>query len=107
VDVEETAKQAAKAAKAAKAATTARKPQSEPKLSEISVKPTGARAKGTGAAAQLKQAARPISVEQRRQQIAEAAYFRAVSRGFEGGDPVADWLDAEREVDLLLGKTAD
>lgn len=112
MDVQETAKQAAqakaaKAAKAAQAAKAARKPQSEPKLSEISVKPTGARTKGAGAAARLKQAAGPISVEQRRQQIAEAAYFRAVSRGFEGGDPVADWLDAEREVDSFLGKTAD
>lgn len=109
MDMQETAKQVAqaKAAKAAQAAKVARQPQSDAKLAEISVKPTGARAKAAGAAAQLKQAAGPIPVEQRRQQIAEAAYFRAVSRGFEGGDPVADWLDAEREVDLLLGKTAD
>ena len=40
-----------------------------------------------------------VSVEQRRQLIAQAAYFRALSRGFEGGDPVADWLEAEQEVD--------
>ena len=39
-----------------------------------------------------------ISEEQRRSMIAEAAYYRAEKRGFQGGDPVADWLAAEREV---------
>jgi ABC-type transporter Mla subunit MlaD len=41
--------------------------------------------------------------------IEEAAYFRAQQRGFEGGDPVADWLEAESEIDRMLeggGKTA-
>ncbi|MFZ1827988.1 MAG: DUF2934 domain-containing protein [Candidatus Competibacteraceae bacterium] len=31
--------------------------------------------------------------------IAEAAYYRAERRGFQGGCPVADWLAAEREMD--------
>jgi hypothetical protein len=47
-----------------------------------------------------------ISSEQRHVLIAEAAYFRAESRGFEGGDPVEDWLAAEREVDQALGDAA-
>jgi chromosome segregation ATPase len=34
--------------------------------------------------------------------IADAAYFRAERRGFNGGDPVADWLEAEAEVDTGL-----
>lgn len=34
--------------------------------------------------------------------IAEAAYFRAASRGFQGGDPVQDWLAAEAEIDRVL-----
>jgi hypothetical protein len=34
--------------------------------------------------------------------IQEAAYFRAQRRGFVGGDPVSDWLEAEAEVDRLL-----
>jgi hypothetical protein len=34
--------------------------------------------------------------------IAEAAYMKAAERGFCGGDPVADWLESEREVDALL-----
>lgn len=40
----------------------------------------------------------------RHERIAEAAYFRAERRGFEGGDPVADWIDAEREVDAALDR---
>jgi hypothetical protein len=38
----------------------------------------------------------------RRAMIAEAAYYRAASRGFSGGDPVADWLAAEVEIDARL-----
>lgn len=34
----------------------------------------------------------------RRHRVAEAAYYRALARGFEGGDPVEDWLAAEREI---------
>jgi Protein of unknown function (DUF2934) len=35
----------------------------------------------------------------REDRIAVAAYYRAQRRGFTGGDPVADWLAAEAEVD--------
>lgn len=34
----------------------------------------------------------------REQLIAEAAYFRAERRGFEPGNEISDWLDAEAEV---------
>ena len=43
------------------------------------------------------------SPEERRRMIAEAAYFRAEKRGFAGGDPVEDWIVAERRVDEALG----
>jgi len=43
----------------------------------------------------------------RRALIAETAYLRAERRGFQGGDPVADWLESEKEVDLLLSRRAD
>jgi len=43
-----------------------------------------------------------VSHDLRRQMIAEAAYFRAARRGFNGGDPVADWVEAEAEVDARL-----
>lgn len=42
----------------------------------------------------------------RRQMIAEAAYLRAEKRGFASGDPLDDWLAAEREVDTRLTKRA-
>jgi len=39
---------------------------------------------------------------QRRAMIAEAAYVRAERRGFRGGNPEQDWLQAEIEVDRLF-----
>ncbi len=30
--------------------------------------------------------------------VAEAAYFRALQRGFLGGDAFDDWVEAEREI---------
>lgn len=44
---------------------------------------------------------KPSEVERRRM-IADAAYYRAERRGFSGGDPVADWLEAEAEVEARL-----
>jgi hypothetical protein len=34
--------------------------------------------------------------------IAEAAYFRAEHRGFNGGDPMVDWVEAEAEINAQL-----
>jgi hypothetical protein len=43
-----------------------------------------------------------LSPEELRQMIEQAAYFRAQQRGFSGGDPLEDWLVAEREINRLL-----
>jgi hypothetical protein len=43
-----------------------------------------------------------VSVEERQRMIAEAAYFRAQQRGFNGGDPLDDWLAAEQEINWTL-----
>lgn len=43
-----------------------------------------------------------VSSEERQRMIAEAAYFRAMQRGFASGDPLDDWLVAEREISHLL-----
>ena len=43
--------------------------------------------------------------KQRLLMIAEAAYFRAERRGFQGGDPVADWLEAEAEINARLASS--
>lgn len=45
------------------------------------------------------------SPTQREHMIAEAAYFRAERRGFQGGDPLDDWLQAEAEVDRMTAGT--
>jgi hypothetical protein len=37
--------------------------------------------------------------------VAEAAYYRAMQRGFIAGGEVEDWLAAEREIDRQLAGT--
>lgn len=44
-----------------------------------------------------------IDPELRHRMIAEAAYFMAEQRGFNGGDPVQDWLEAEAGITVMLG----
>jgi len=43
-----------------------------------------------------------VSDIERRRMIAEAAYYRALTRGFQGGNPTEDWLAAEREINRRL-----
>jgi hypothetical protein len=43
-----------------------------------------------------------VTPEERHRMIAETAYFLAQERGFAGGDPVSDWIEAERRVDRQL-----
>ena len=43
-----------------------------------------------------------VTSSQRQQMIAEAAYFKAERRGFNGGDAVRDWCEAEAEIDARL-----
>ena len=43
-----------------------------------------------------------VSWEERQRMIAEAAYYKAEHRGFQGGDPQRDWCEAEAEVDARL-----
>lgn len=44
------------------------------------------------------------AAEHHHEHVAVAAYFHAEHRGFIGGDPVADWLAAEAEIDAALNK---
>ncbi len=41
----------------------------------------------------------------REQMIAVAAYFRAQQRGFTPDKELSDWLEAEAEVENLLGRS--
>lgn len=44
----------------------------------------------------------PVSPEERWRLIAEAAYYRAQARGFQGGNAADDWAAAEAEIDRKL-----
>ena len=46
------------------------------------------------------------TADRRHSMIQTAAYLRAEKRGFQGGNPVQDWVDAEREIDTMLKGTA-
>jgi type IV secretory pathway TrbL component len=50
------------------------------------------------------QTSRSINTDQRHHLIAIEAYLRAEQRGFCGGDPLADWLAAEAEIDARLSR---
>jgi Protein of unknown function (DUF2934) len=45
-----------------------------------------------------------VSDDERRRMIAEAAYFIALRRDFDGGLELEDWLAAEAEVNAELGR---
>ena len=45
-----------------------------------------------------------LKPEERHRMVAEAAYYKAQKRGFRGGNPEADWVEAEAEVESSLAK---
>jgi len=49
---------------------------------------------------------RAVTLDQRHALITQTAHKRAAQRGFAAGDPLADWLEAEQEVDALLAQEA-
>jgi hypothetical protein len=86
-------------AKAGKKASTApAKPTGKSKAAVKTEKPKRAGAKRT-----KKAIPGMPSVEERQRMIAEAAYYRAQQRGFNGGDTMGDWLAAEAEINAALG----
>ena len=46
------------------------------------------------------------SPQMHREMVAVAAYYRAERRGFAPGDPTADWLEAEIEIEQQLKQAA-
>ncbi|MCK9285448.1 MAG: DUF2934 domain-containing protein [Rhodocyclaceae bacterium] len=42
----------------------------------------------------------------REQLISEAAYYKAEQRGFQPGNEMADWFEAEADVDSMLGNSS-
>ena len=59
------------------------------------------KAKGT----ETRRARVNVPADVRQKMIADAAYYIAERRGFQQGDPVADWVAAEAEIDELLTDT--
>lgn len=49
-----------------------------------------------------KPASTVITKEQREHMIAEAAYYMAEHRHFQGGDPIRDWFQAQMEIDSRI-----
>lgn len=43
-----------------------------------------------------------VTSEERHRLITEAAYYIAEKRGFQGGDPEQDWLNAAAQVDKMF-----
>ena len=43
-----------------------------------------------------------ITRQDRQHMIAEAAYYIAAQRDFNGGDPIRDWIEAERQINRVL-----
>jgi hypothetical protein len=88
----------------------ARKPVA--KSATTAAKKPALKVKGRSAAAAPAAAAKPhsrkaakapgVGAEQRRNYIEVAAYHIAERRGFAPGDPLADWVQAEAEIDRLL-----
>ena len=80
--------QSEKPKKAAKRTAQAKKTTTKPKTRKITSE------------------AAAITEDQRQQMIRDAAYFRALSRGFVGGSPEQDWIEAETEISALFEETA-
>lgn len=95
-------------ARTAKKATARRKKATSGTAAKAKPK-TGAKVSRTKAKSKAKaKSPLPVGVtsQQRHQLIAEAAFFRAEVREFRGGDPVQDWLEAEKEIDQALRDNA-
>ena len=94
------AKAAGAAAKksAAGKAPVAKKATASPKAAKAV--PPPAEAPVTGKAAVKKPAV--VSPEQRANYIEVAAFYIAERRGFVSGDPMADWLEAQAEIDRAI-----
>lgn len=69
--------------------------------------PSAGRVKSGSEASPEASGSNGITPERRHAMIAELAYLRAERRGFDGGDPLVDWLEGEREVDRLLTRRPD
>jgi len=66
--------------------------------------PASAKKPATPKATPAKAPKKAASHAQRNNYIEVAAYYIAERRGFAPGDPLADWAEAEAEIDRLLAE---
>ena len=95
-------------------ATTAKSPAAKTAKTKTATAKTGTTrtgtartAAGTARPAPVRPEPTPVSPETRDALIREAAYYRAERRGFAEGDPGADWVAAEAEIDQMLAAAPD
>lgn len=81
-------------------ATVAKKPTKA--AAAPKAKPIAAKKPAVKTAARKKSASATVTSEQRSNYVEIAAYYIAERRGFTPGDPLADWAEAETEIDRLL-----
>ncbi|HMM53441.1 MAG TPA: DUF2934 domain-containing protein [Candidatus Desulfobacillus sp.] len=67
---------------------------------------TASSRRGAGSSRNRRVRQETVTAEERQRLIAEAAYFKAERRGFACGGELADWIEAEAEIDALLGAAA-
>jgi len=111
-----TSKQQTKAPKTASSKTSKKPTKSQPTDKKTSVTNPHSSNKDTPAVKQTSDASSPpnktesikpadaISDELRLSMIAEAAYYRAAKRGFDGSNEEEDWLVAEAEIDAVINE---
>jgi hypothetical protein len=101
-----TTKPAAKAAvktPAKPAATAPAKAAAKPVTKAVAPAKTAAKKAAAPAKTGGRKKAAPISHDQRNHYVEIAAYYIAERHGFTPGREVADWAEAEAEIDRLLG----
>jgi hypothetical protein len=78
----------------------------ETKVKSSRSKRAGAEISGKRVKSEKSESAMPVVTdpEQRLGMIREAAYYIALNRGFNGGDPADDWIQAESQIDNLLAR---
>lgn len=86
------------------ATTQSKTTQTRKKAAKKAAKKTASKKRTTKSTAKTAVAPETPSGEARHRMIAEAAYFISLRRG--GGDPTADWLCAEEQIDATYSGSA-
>lgn len=84
-------------------ATEVRRSMAKSRTTSVAMKSSSGRS-GVKKATRKRKPSQTVLTQERQRMIAEAAYYRAERRGFQSGDPVADWLAAEADLEERFTK---